>query len=157
MNINALVLTFTSLIVSCAFAGQGITLPLNANITLPQTSQQLSVQLSKNNKILHYDDKLGSFKSEVIDVMVTRTSEGFDKYSIELAQNSSTCDNGNDISVDLEINGIVLSDSNKVEFEFSSDDDQSEKLLLLNFSKLEKDDESYSCEGYITLLVSALN
>lgn len=157
MGIKVPLFVLLTLIAQCSFAGKGINLPLTASITLPETSDEIMVELSENNKVLRYDDKASSFKPEIIDVNVTRTSESFDKYSIELAQNSSICDNDNEIVVGATINGIGLTAGNKVELEFETGLKEDSNPLLLVFPRLEKGDEAYSCEGYITLMISILN
>lgn len=157
MGIKVPLFFLLTLIAECSFAGKAINLPLTASITLPETNDEIMVELSDNNKVLRYDEKASSFKPEIIDVNVTRTSGSFDHYSIELAQNSSTCDNDNEIVVDATINGVELTDENKVELEFETGQNEDSNPLSLVFSRLEKGDEAYSCEGYITLMINILN
>lgn len=154
--IRVLLILFSSSFSGFVLSDQGITLPLFSSITLPASSNQVRLELSKNNFLLSYDSKQGKFSNEIVDIVVARSTTSFNNYSIEVAQNSSICENGKDVSVSTVIDGTTLVDNSKIESQFKAGTMESTHLLVLQFSELDRDTDPFSCEGYVTLMVTIL-
>ncbi|MCG9781535.1 hypothetical protein L1D52_04160 [Vibrio brasiliensis] len=137
-------------------SGQSITLPLSASVTLPTTSTQIGIELSESNLLLRYDINQGKFRTENVEILVSRSSDSFQDYALEIAENSAICENERNITVTTSIDGTALDTKAKIDGQFNTEQTDVYHVLTLEFPELEQETEAYFCEGYVTLMVTIL-